>query len=427
VFNLRKTLEHALSDMGSKAHEHGLELAYLYHPMVPERIELDPQWLSNAFRRLLDFAIDSAEEGEVTVRVAMDAKIEQDREHLLMSFYFINTEVSDDDLHAAINRNMNTLPEDEDVSDQLTLMVAAAQFKAMHATLTVSSKQDLRKIVVSLPIQTTSQQASSFRPSKYMSGRSITLVDLSPLTERALSAEFYSWEMTVSTWTLERLLEGDIIEPTDFILINMPVEDARAQSYLEQVKLLQSRLQTEAPQTKVFLYASQLQRGVLAGLGGDFRFIEKPAARDELLQILRQSHDATRVDAAAEFRCDNVRVLLAEDNMVNQKVVVRLLSRMGAHVDTCVNGLEASQQAIQDPPYDLVIMDCLMPRMDGLEATRIIRQREMDTGKHLPIIALTGEDTPEQERACLAVGMDDFMSKPVTYENLVTLIQRWVG
>jgi CheY-like chemotaxis protein len=65
--------------------------------------------------------------------------------------------------------------------------------------------------------------------------------------------------------------------------------------------------------------------------------------------------------------------------------------------------------------------------MDGLEATRIIRQREMDTGKHLPIIALTGEATPEQERACLAVGMDDFMSKPVTYENLVTLIQRWVG
>ncbi|WP_028669929.1 ATP-binding response regulator [Saccharospirillum impatiens] len=427
VFNLRKTLEHALSDMGSKAHEHGLELAYLYHPSVPERIELDPQWLSNAFRRLLDFTLDSAEEGEITVRIAMESASEQEQDHLLLSFYFINTEVSDEDLRAAINRNMNTLPEDEDVSDQLTLMVAAAQFKSMNAKLTVSSKQDLRKIVVSLPIQASSQQASSFRPAKYMAGRSITLVDLSPVTERALSAEFYSWDMTVSTWTMERLLDGELIQPTDFILINLPVEDARAQSYLEQVKLLQSRLQTQAPQTTVFLYASQLQRGLLADMDLGFRFIEKPATRDELLQMLRQSHDATRVDASAEYRCDHVRVLLAEDNMVNQKVVVRLLKRMGAQVDTCVNGLEASQQAIQDPPYNLVIMDCLMPRMDGLEATRIIRHKEMDTGTHLPIIALTGEDTPEQERACLAAGMDDFMTKPVTYENLITLIQRWVG
>lgn len=427
VFNLRKTLEHALSDMGSKAHEHGLELAYLYHPSVPERIELDPQWLSNAFRRLLDFTLDSAEEGEITVRIAMDGETEQGQEHLLLSFYFINTEVSDDDLRAAINRNMNTLPEDEDVSDQLTLMVAAAQFKSMDARLTVSSKQDLRKIVVSLPIRATSQQASSFRPAKYMAGRSITLVDLSPITERALSAEFYSWEMNVSTWTMDRILEDETLQPSDFFLINLPVEDARAQNYLEQVKLIQSRLQTEAPQTTVFVYASQLQRGLLADLEGGFRFIEKPAARDELLQMLRQSHDATRVDASVEYRCENVRVLLAEDNMVNQKVVVRLLNRMGAQVDTCVNGLEASQQAIQDPPYNLVIMDCLMPRMDGLEATRLIRQREMGTGAHLPIIALTGEDTPEQERACLAAGMDDFMTKPVTYENLITLIQRWVG
>lgn len=427
VFNLRKTLEHALSDMGSKAHEHGLELAYLYHPDVPERIELDPQWLSNAFRRLLDFALDSAEEGEITVRIAMDTDAEQDEDRLLLSFYFVNTEASDEDLRAAINRNMNTLPEDEDVSDQLTLMVAAAQFKSMHASLRVSSKQNLRKIVVSLPIQASSQQASSFRPAKYMAGRSITLVDLNPVTERSLSAEFYSWEMTVTTVSLSQMLDGGAIQPSDFILINLPVEGGRAQSYLDQVKRLQSRLQSEAPQTTVFLYASQLQRGLLGDLDLGFRFIEKPAARDELLQILRQSHDATRVDAIAEYRGDHVRVLLAEDNMVNQKVLVRLLGRMGAQVDTCVNGLEATQQAIAEPPYNLVLMDCLMPRMDGLEATRIIRQRETGTGTHLPIIALTGEDTPEQERACLAAGMDDFMTKPVTYENLITLIQRWVG
>jgi CheY-like chemotaxis protein len=306
-------------------------------------------------------------------------------------------------------------------------MVAAAQFKAMQAILTVSSRGDLRKIRVSLPIQASSQQASSFRPAKYMSGRSVMLIDLSPITERALSAEFYSWDMIASTWTMDRLMETDRLTPTDFILINIPVADAHAQSYLEQVKLLQVRLQTEAPATKVFLYASQLQRGLFSTLTDEFSFIEKPVARDELLHVLRQSHSETRLDAGVEYRCNNVRVLLAEDNMVNQKVVARLLNRMGATVDTCVNGLEASRQAVQDQTYDLVIMDCLMPRMDGLEATRIIRQRELGTGKHLPIIALTGEDTPEQERACLAAGMDDFIPKPITYENLITLIQRWVG
>ena len=423
VFNLRKTLEHALSDMGSKAHEHGLELAYLYHPDVPERVESDPQWLSNAFRRLLDFTLDSAEEGEITVRVALDTRVEEER--LLLSFYFMNNEASVEDLSAAINRNMDTLPEDEDVSDQLTLMVAAAQFKAMGAALTASENDGLKKIRVSLPIKASSQQASSFRPARFMAGRSVMLADMTPINERALTAEFMSWDMQVTAWQLDRLLEDDSVLDTDFILLNIPVEDAKAQQYLKQVQTLLTRLTDHKAQ--VFLYASELQRGLFNQLQGSIHFIEKPVSRDDLLRNLRESLQETRLDTAEEYRSQDTRVLLAEDNMVNQKVVVRLLERMGVEVETCVNGQEAAQMATTDSPYNLVLMDCLMPRMDGLESTRRIRQHELSSGDHVPIIAMTAEDTPEQERACLAAGMDDFMTKPVTYENLVTLIQRWVG
>lgn len=423
VFNLRKTLEHALSDMGSKAHEHGLELAYLYHPDVPERIESDPQWLANAFRRLLDFTLESAEEGEITVRIAPDIQVDDER--LLLSFYFVNHESSVDDLNAAINRNMDTLPEDEDVSDQLTLMVAAAQFKAMGAELTAIEKDGLKKLRVSLPIISSSQQASSFRPARFMSGRSVMLVDMTPINERALTAEFMSWEMSVTAWQLDRLLDDQGELDTDFILLNVPVEDARAQEYLLKVQQLLDRL--AGHKAHVFLYASELQRGLFNGLTGTFHFIEKPVSRDDLLRHLRESLEDTRQAKVQEYRCSNTRILLAEDNMVNQKVVSRLLKRMGVSVETCVNGQEAAQKATHESPFDLVIMDCLMPRMDGLESTRKIRQHELSSGEHVPIIAMTAEDTPEQERACLAAGMDDFMTKPVSYENLVTLIQRWVG
>lgn len=424
VFNLRKTLEHALSDMGSKAHEHGLELAYLYHPAVPERIESDPQWLSNAFRRLLDFTLDSAQEGEITVRIAVDQRGEEER--LLLSFYFINEEVTVEDLQAAIHRNMDTLPEDEDVSDQLTLMVASAQFRAMGADLTASSrgKGHLKTIQASLPLIASSQQASSFRPARFMAGRSVMLSDLSPVNERALSAEFLSWEMSVSTWPLERLLE-EVDQSADFILVNIPVQDSAARHTLAQVQKLLHQLKGQT--VSVFLYASELQRGLLSDLNGHYQFIEKPITRDALLHAFRRALDDHRPDSDQDYRCADTRVLLAEDNLVTQKVISRLLERIGVTVDSVANGREAAQMAVSGDPYDLVIMDCLMPRMDGLEATRLIRQQELNSGEHIPIIAMTAEDTPEQERACLAAGMDDFMVKPVSYESLVTLVQRWVG
>ncbi len=421
VFNLRKTLEHALSDMGAKAHENGRELSYLYHPDVPERIEADPQWLSNAFRRLLDFTLDMADAGEITVKIAIGSDFGTDC--LLMTFYFINSEMDQGDLTSALERQMDVLPEDEDVADQLTLMVAAAQFKAMSATLSAEQDGDLQKISVRLPITTTTQQASSFRPTKFMAGKSILLVDLSPQTERSLTAEFMSWNMEVAVWTVDRLVHQDEAIDSDFVLFNLSVDDQLAQAQLDKIAQLVGRL---GSQTYLILYASELQRRLFSNITIPYTFIEKPVARDQLLWALRNAAEQVDQNKQDIVRFDNTRILIAEDNLLNQKVILKMLEPMGVSSITCVNGLEAIE-LVNTETFDLLLMDCYMPRMDGMEATRVIRRAELTNGRHMPIVAMTSEQTPLMERECLTAGMDDFIGKPLKYEDLVQLIQRWTA
>jgi CheY-like chemotaxis protein len=117
------------------------------------------------------------------------------------------------------------------------------------------------------------------------------------------------------------------------------------------------------------------------------------------------------------------RVLVVEDNLINQKIAQTILEQLGCQVDIVANGREA----IELPElltYDLVFMDCEMPEMDGFEATLEIRRRP--TGRHLPIVAMTARALPEDKEQCLAAGMDDYISKPVQREDFVTVLARWV-
>ncbi|WP_165901816.1 ATP-binding response regulator [Reinekea marinisedimentorum] len=422
VFNLRKTLENALAEMGVKAHEKGRELSYLYQPDVPERIEADPQWISNAFRRMLDFTIDMADQGEITVKIG--AQSSHQNELLILNFYFLNSDFDQHDLLAAIERQLDVLPEDEDVADQLTLMVATAQFKALGAQLSTSSKDDLHKISVELPITSTSQQASSFKPAKYMAGKSILLIDLSPQNERSLLAEFTSWNMEVAVWTLDELMQIDTDIETDYVFINVPVDDKKAISQIERINILVARF---GGKSHYVLYASELQRKLLDQLTTNFIFVEKPVARDQLLEALREVDEVpVEVPEIAQYRCENSKVLVAEDNLLNQKVVLKLLEQVGVQVDTCVNGEEAVE-LFEKGQYSFVLMDYQMPRMSGLEATKAIRLLEKEADQHVPIVVMTSEQSAEIERECLTAGVDDFLITPLQYEDLVQVMQRWLG
>ena len=123
---------------------------------------------------------------------------------------------------------------------------------------------------------------------------------------------------------------------------------------------------------------------------------------------------------------DGVRVLLVEDNPVNQKVAIRMLQKLGCVVELAENGQQALEK-LERASYDIVLMDMQMPVMDGLTATRLLRQREQQTGHHQVVIALTANAMQTDRELCLEVGMDDYLSKPLTLDALQVMLLRWVA
>ena len=120
-----------------------------------------------------------------------------------------------------------------------------------------------------------------------------------------------------------------------------------------------------------------------------------------------------------------LRLLLAEDNQVNQRLAVAVLTRMGYTVDVVDNGVKALAAAMTGQ-YAMVLMDCQMPEMDGYEATRAIRMAEAGSGRHLPIAAMTANAMEGDREKCLEAGMDDYVSKPISLERLQEVLDAWL-
>jgi two-component system, sensor histidine kinase and response regulator len=177
----------------------------------------------------------------------------------------------------------------------------------------------------------------------------------------------------------------------------------------------------------------------MEGAGID-AFLVKPVRQGQLLSTLatawgkkvKADDGEHRVAELAEVKASwagsfaglGLRVLVAEDNAVNQKVAVRMLEKLGVRADVASNGREAMELR-QMLPYDLILMDCQMPEMDGYEAAREIRRRE---GGHrrTAIVAMTAEAMTGTREKCIEAGMDDYIAKPVKLEDLVEALQKWL-
>jgi len=161
------------------------------------------------------------------------------------------------------------------------------------------------------------------------------------------------------------------------------------------------------------------------GEGSTFRFtvrLEHPRA--ELSE--ERCEDGSRNPRVPNETRRARRILVAEDNVVNQKVATHILTRLGHHSEVVANGREALQM-LERTRFDLVLMDCQMPGMDGFEATRVLRTREESTGERVPVIALTANAMAGDRELCLASGMDDYLAKPVHPNALDAIIEKWTG
>lgn len=127
----------------------------------------------------------------------------------------------------------------------------------------------------------------------------------------------------------------------------------------------------------------------------------------------------------ALHRDENKMILVAEDNIVNQKIVVLLLEKLGLKAHVVSDGAQAVQ-AVAECDYPVVLMDCHMPEMDGFEATRAIRRMESTTGKHTPIIAVTALAMVGDRERCIEAGMDDYIAKPIDKERLKNKLNQWM-
>jgi len=167
-------------------------------------------------------------------------------------------------------------------------------------------------------------------------------------------------------------------------------------------------------------------------------YLTKPVRQSDLYDCLTQVLGVSRKRAKggeqkkelitrhsiSESRRANVLILIAEDNIVNQMVALKMLERIGFRANAVANGLEAVK-AVEDMPYDLVLMDCQMPEMDGYKATRKIRSSKSKI-RNLPIIALTANAMKGDREKCINAGMNDYLAKPLSPKELVDMLEKWL-
>jgi CheY-like chemotaxis protein len=226
----------------------------------------------------------------------------------------------------------------------------------------------------------------------------------------------------------------DSKDPFDIAILDMQMPGMDGQTLGKKIK--------EAPDlrtTILVLMTSMGRRGDAKRSEnlGFAAYLIKPIKQSQLYDCLstitgsqkktveaRPAAIVTRHSIAEEQR-RRVRILLAEDNIVNQKVAVAMLRKFGYNPDIVTNGKEAVS-ALKTVPYDMVLMDCQMPEMDGYEATRQIRNPQSAIRNHaIPIIAMTAHAMQGAREECLEAGMDDYISKPINPQALLDVIEKW--
>jgi signal transduction histidine kinase/HPt (histidine-containing phosphotransfer) domain-containing protein len=438
-FSLRDSFSCTLKSLAVQAHRKGLELISDIHASVPDRVVGDPTRLRQVMVNLVGNAIKFTQGGEVVVRVRPEAQEGQTlrlhvavtdtgigipqarRDKLFQAFEQVDSSMSrkfgGTGLGLAISSRIVSL-----LGGRIWFDSEAGQGSTFHFTANV------RPTAGSLPAF--SVDALGLR------GAPALVVEDNATYRRTLVEMLESWDMRVSAApdarTAVELLETRRPADPPFVVVLIDADMPQIDGFVLAGDI-KKRFIRQVSHTVMLLTSgdrsSDVSRCEKLGLDA---YLMKPINQSELFDTLMEvfhghrgeapleepAHDATPVAA--------LKILLAEDSLYNQKLAVALLQRKGHEVVVANNGAEAVGLS-RSQPFDLVLMDVQMPEMDGLEATRTIREREAQTGAHVPIVAMTAQAMAGDRERCLEAGMDDYLTKPVRSAELYATIAQVVG
>jgi CheY-like chemotaxis protein/HPt (histidine-containing phosphotransfer) domain-containing protein len=454
--DLRACVEEALDLLATKAAEKDLDLGYQLEDPTPTQVIGDVTRLRQILVNLIGNAIKFTSAGEVFVLVQAkplsgeSAPRPEDSGEAPLPRWEFHLSVRDTGIGIPADRVNRLFKSFSQVDSSITrqfggtglgLAISKGLVELMGGRMWVESEVGRGATFhFTLPLRAVPGPSSStsFRPR--VAGKRVLIVDDNPTHRRLLSSLAQRWAMPASA-------VGDAPEALDLARQGPPFDfaviDARLPS-MEGAQLAEAlRRMPQAHSLSVLLMAPIGARNEVpasAAAATFTAFLSKPIKPSQLQAALVQllsgskpaptrARPARKLDSSLASRYP-MRVLLTDDNVINQKVASRLLQQLGYRVDVAHNGLEALR-ALERQAYDMIFMDVQMPELDGLEATRRIRQRQQEPAppphfqRPIAIIAMTASAMQGDREKCLAAGMDDYVPKPIRPETLQAVIERF--
>ena len=441
-FDLRTTVEDVLTLFAEQASNKGLDLACIVHGDVPDWVEGDPGRLRQILTNLVSNAVKFTDAGEIVVRVT---PVQTAHADLVVRFDVSDTGIgispeAQTRLFKAFSQADTSVSRTHGGTG-LGLMISKQIATLMGGDMGLSSQpHEGSTFWFTVPlIRRTLPQGSIDSRSPRLHNLRMLCVDHHSANRTLLETMLQTWRIRTSSATsgaeaLQQLRQAQRDgDPFILVLLDAYLPDTDGMALAGTIKSDPTLHHTNIVMLSAF---GQRGEGKAARESGIAAYLTKPIRQSYLYSCLIAVLDSsgekpaaalvtrhTLTEAQARVRA---RILLVEDNRVNQRVTVCMLETLGCRVDVVSNGREAIE-AVSHIDYDCLLMDCHMPEMDGYEATARIREQQRSTDSHIPIIALTANAMPGDREKCLAVGMDDYVHKPVQPETLMAVLQKWLG
>jgi two-component system, sensor histidine kinase and response regulator len=427
-FDLRECLEEVADLLSPRAAEKGLELLCHIPADTPVQVMSDPGRVRQILLNLVSNAVKFTERGEVAIEVTVRARSE--------GLATLAVAVRDTGIGIPPERQQAVFESFTQADGShsrkyggtgLGLTICRQLAELMGGSLTVESAPGAGStftLALPLPLQPASAEVSE----PDLAGVRVLVVDDHPLNRLSLGETLRGWGCTVhEADSGDAALAWLRASPAgcDVALFDLRMPCMSGEELAGAV-----RQELATPPPLVLLTHVGTRTAAELAAAGFAAALTKPVRQAQLGEVIgrllgRAVPEAPSAAAAPEIGEPlGMRVLVAEDNPVNQKVALRLLERLGCRADAVGNGREALD-AIAAVPYDLVLMDVQMPEMDGFEAARSLRHAERDSGHHVTVVAMTAHAMQGDRERCLAAGMDDYVSKPIKEPDLRAVLVRW--